>query len=205
MERIEDHIGMLNKIAIKAHKRYVAMGITTHEVEDIVGELALVFMKAQEAFNAESGYKFSTYFYTSAWNHVNRFIDKHLRNNADAQAMSMDVEVEEGASLHEVISSDALTPEQQAMQDEIAMSAFARMSSLTKKVVMMTREPSKELLDAWNAKQAFALRHRELGFGERRAPRRITIGFVCAFYGINKNVQTKIMNEVKDIANEVAA
>lgn len=89
MEKFEDHVGLVNRLAITFTQRLKKAGIVSYEFEDMVSEMTIAFMRAQKAFDPEKA-RFSTFFWRVATNHYNQLASNLLAEQYGGKSTLID-------------------------------------------------------------------------------------------------------------------
>ena len=207
-ERYEDHTGLIHTITRKALARASGMG-STMDYHDLYQETCVAFVKAADGFKPELGWKFSTYFMTTAWRHLNKMFEKeenyrvHLGVISIEKLSSPDL-IGEGDPLDYVAAAGdfSYSPEEILEQRQEMESAMAEFSPLATRIVEWLIEPPEELALELNRIAA----HKSLVRGKEVEVCPPSIGDVCSFLvlgGIEQRKCDAARREVMAVAKRL--
>lgn len=194
--RIEDNMRLIQLIARRVHARFMKARISAFELEDLEQEFVVVWMQARKTFNAEMNVKFSTFFVDAAYKRANRIAEKH----ADRDPIYSASEIE--GLVGRLPDEHADRPLDEVMECSIERYAAEKLSPMTARVLDLVRNPPELIVRAFRGRQAFAEHAREQGY-DYRAPRRLTIGFVCQVMGLTHNHAANVRQELAYFAKEL--
>lgn len=175
-----ENVGLIHTVARKGYGRLQAIG-SSMDYEDLVQELAEVFIRAYDLFDEERGNRFSTYFMTAAYNRINRIAagqEVERVENGVRSMEEMNERMGEGSNVEEMIASSDATPEQIVEAVSTAMSLLNGLSPLAAKIAEMAINPPEFIEREFVAAQANAEISRNKGI-EKRASKSLNVSFVC--------------------------
>lgn len=173
--------GLIMSVARKGHARLNAIGSTV-DLDDIVQELSVVFVKAYRLHDESKG-KFSTYFMSAAYHFLNRYIsnvEQERIQHGVRSACEFDNGEEDDFDIFETVSSGINQPELAAEAMGLVAALTTGLSPLAKRLVMFTVSPPDIFKREVEARAAYAEFARSMGI-ERRS-REFNIGFVCELF-----------------------
>lgn len=203
--RLEDNIGLVHLLSSKIYKRVAAMNIGM-TYEDLFQELSVVYLQALKSFDLSKGYKFSTYFTTSAFHFADRMIDREARYEIKIKGQSMTVESEEGLCQLDFANSDSDCAKIIEAEESL-LSIYKGLSPLSKKAVDMALSPSVELVrevEMRNAKNDVAI---ERGTAVRRfkaSTLDVSIVLVARLCNVSAYRLNKMREEVRPLIEVIA-
>lgn len=145
----------IRSFAGKVLRRARAAGLRCVDLEDIVQECAIAWMKAAESYSAEHGASFRTYLFNGMRLHINRWFDQIMKNDGQT-GISLDATLfEDEVSLHEAIPSD-IDVHQEVEGRQFYEKVKARLSERARIFVELLVNPPVELFQIVDARQAKA-------------------------------------------------
>lgn len=195
------NVGLVHAVAKKGYTRLAAANVSV-DYEDVFQEMAIVFLKAYEHFDASLGFQFSTFYYRSAYNRLNKWatdlIDERLKHGVvsiDELNDSADTE----SSLEEVLMVDPDTPEAHCRVTELLEHIARKLSPLANLILTWAVAPPKELLDEVRKAELNAEFGRSLGLNARCTVS-VTPRFVSRFIQMISDVtQAEVNRALKEI------
>lgn len=203
----KENVGLVHSAARKGAARAAAVGCSTLDHDDFVQELTEVFIKAYDLHDPTKT-RFSTYFMRSAYNHINKMMEK-----VNIERMEMGVRsVEEMSSWNQdddggelgftVEDVTAIGPEEAAQMNSMVNAWHAKLSPGARLVLEWTLNPPDFIENEFLAQLAHAEMARDMGL-PRRSRLMIDASFVStllkqvtgkqAFFGA-------ALEEVKSVA-----
>jgi DNA-directed RNA polymerase specialized sigma24 family protein len=178
-----DNSGLIHKVARAGYTRLVSMGVSGMEYEDLYQELAIVFLDSFDLYDPNSGFKFSTYFTTSAYRRVNKIADKvsdeRIRNGVRS-VEEMNSWSDDGESdIGNTFPSKFPTPEEIMAGATMARDILSTLSPVAALLANYTISPPDFIEREFAAAQAFADKARSEGV-EKRAYQFLGLAYVCA-------------------------
>lgn len=161
-----ENVGLIHKISKRGYARLQAAGVSM-DYEDVFQEMAIVFLRAYEKFDAARGFKFSTYFYMAAFNRLNKWaqdlIDERI-NQGVVSIQELDTHGDEETNLAEVLMVDESTPEGHMRVTEFLEHIGKTLSPLANLILTWVVSPPQELLEEIRRAEAYALYGRQRGY-----------------------------------------
>ena len=196
------NVGLVHTVARKGYSRLVAANVGI-DYEDVFQEMSVVFLKAYEGFDASKGFKFSTYFFMSAYNRLNSWasdlIDERLKHGVVSIDELNDSGGEEDYSLEDVMLVDAATPEAHCRVTELLEHIARTLSPLANLILTWAVAPPKELLDEVRKAELNAEFGRSIGLNVR-CMTSVNPRFVSRFIQMISDVtQSELNKALKEI------
>lgn len=197
--RIEDSMSAINAFARRVLRRAQAAGGTA-TLEDIKSECAIAWCHARDSFDEAAGVPFLAYLRTGMRNHINRWIEKELREHngshvdfdaptgEDGDGSRYDLVADRGAEL----ADDVLEINDRRQKQ------LARLSPRARQFIELLESPPKALFDILNAmreRQQFAVSR---GLPASPVPKRILTTLVFDFMGASHYERTSINAELEE-------
>lgn len=192
-EFYEQNKGLVHAVSRKGFARFSGLGVSM-DYEDIFQEMSVIFLKAYEGFDDSKGFKFTTYFYMSAFNRINSWLQKL----ADERVVHGVVSIEElnarsggdgENNLSDLLMIDRATPETYCQLNQFITHADKSLSPLASLILSWCLSPPPELLEQLRKAEVHAEYGRKLGFETRcmsKLTPRYVGGFVSMLTGIPK-------------------
>lgn len=89
-----DHIGLVRKYAITYHARLLGGKIIGVDLDDVIGELSLAFVKAAHGYDPNAGYTFTAFLGRCFQNHFNKFAGKLMKEQYGDNEIRFDIDEE---------------------------------------------------------------------------------------------------------------
>lgn len=196
------NVGLVHTVARKGYSRLVSANVGI-DYEDVFQEMSVVFLKAFEGFDPSRGFKFSTYFFMSAYNRLNAWaadmIDERLKHGVVSIEELNDGNEDENYSLSEVLLVDEGTPEHSYRVVELLEHIARSLSPLASLLLTWSVAPPKELMDEIRKAELNAEFGRSLGLNVR-CMASITPRYVGRFLRMVSDVsQGEIERAIKEI------
>lgn len=143
--RYEDYHRLLAKLCHRTMRRLQASSLPAN-FDDLMGEAAMVFVKADARFKPELGVKFSTYLHRAVQNRMSRVADKSW--DRDAPLVSMQHKLsEDGGTLEDLLADEAQVPALDRIERrESSRDVFQGLSRDAQNVALLLDDPPPELL-----------------------------------------------------------
>jgi RNA polymerase sigma factor (sigma-70 family) len=195
------NVNLVHAVARKGHARLTAANVGI-DYEDVFQEMSVVFLKAYEHFDASLGFQFSTFFYRSAYNRLNKWatdlIDERLKHGV----VSIDELNDSGdgeSALEEVLMVDPETPEENCRVTQLLEHIARTLSPLANLILTWAVAPPKELLDEVRKVELNAEFGRSIGLNVR-CMTTVNPRFVSRFIQMISDVsQAEINKALKEI------
>lgn len=164
------NIGLVHAVSKKGYGRLVKAGIGV-EYDDVFQEMSVVFLKAYKGFDESKGFKFSTYYFMSAYNKLNTWaaamIAERLEHGVvSIQELSQNNDGED-YNLEEVLMPDSATPEAHYRVTQFLHHVTDTLSPLATLIIAWVMQPPPELMAEVKKAEANAAYGRSLGYGSR--------------------------------------
>lgn len=172
----EDHQGLIRMLAQKCWGRMQAAN-TPVEVEDIIQQMSLTYVKCLETFKPENGVTFTAYFGRSCINNFNKWAEKQIAEQTTLGLVRFEeLSGEDEGSSYDFIDhegSESMNPETILMRKQEAARGIRDLSPTHRAIVRELLEPSEALMALFEADN----RARETrGANPKKEP---TFAFVC--------------------------
>lgn len=201
-EYYQANIGLVHTVARKGHARLLAAGVGL-DYDDVFQELSIVFLKAYEKFDAERGFKFSTYFWMSAYNKLNSWaqdmIDERLRHGV-VSIQEMSANSGEEFDLEEVLMADPNTPESHYRVTQFLEHIARSLSPLAALILNWVVAPPPEMLSEIRKAEAYAVYGRQRGFNSRcmaNVSPRYVANFICMISDVSQGETERALKEIE--------
>lgn len=202
--RYEDSLKDIKVFASKVYRRLRAAGASSVQLEDIIQELSLVWVKASQAYDENGGAQFRTFFYRAMIRHINRWADRQCN---EGRALSLDVnvsdDIDKGASFHEVIADGSDSAEDTLAETTHRNLLMSYLSDISRKFVSFLERPPEELVKEFEAIRAKSDYSRGRGL-QSIAPRSITSAVIMDFLGVPNKERRGILNEIKTVSERIS-
>lgn len=175
-----DNVGLIHIVTKKGYGRLTGMG-SSYSYEDLFQDLSVVFIKAFDAFDDNAGFKFSTYFTSSAYRKLNKIAEKIQIERIEMKTRSteeMAANMEDGDGETMDIACPCATPFDMAEATSAMRYLTDHLSPLAATMLAMATDPPEFIEREFAAAYAHAAYARE-GGGSNRARMNLTVGFVC--------------------------
>jgi RNA polymerase sigma factor (sigma-70 family) len=191
--------GLIHTVCKKVSGRVKSAHIPM-EYEDIFQELSIIFLKALAKFDVDRGGKFSTYFIRSAYNRLNKIIEKEAGLQIGLGLISIDQPM--GESDDEMdgfdIASNDLCPESRAICDNYFNTQYKRLSKNAKNVIEWFINPPAFIQEEIDKRNEKAMIGRSQGISTHRVA--FTSATVLTIYvranRLSKSQRYRIHNEI---------
>lgn len=143
--------GLVHKVSRKIYNRLLAMGASV-EYNDIVQEATVVMIKAHERFDPSLGFKFSTYYYRSTYNELNKFAESYEKDVNILGVMSMQGAVDDDGDMIDMESSidgGHGSPEQMLEAKQLLRQIKRELSPLAYQMLQFMCDPPEDFLREW--------------------------------------------------------
>lgn len=164
-EFFEKNKGLVHDVSNRGYRRVVSLNVGL-EYEDVFQEMSMAFLKAYEGFDESKGYKFTTYYYMAAFNHLNTWIKKTASDRIQHGTVSIEElnsRGDEDNNIADLIMVERLTPEHCAQYGQFVEHISESLSPLASWILEWTLSPPPELLDQVSKARAQAEYGRSLG------------------------------------------
>jgi len=175
-----DNVRLVHSVARRCFSRLQAIGAVM-DYEDVFQELSEIFVRAYDKFDDTAGYKFSTYYMTSAYNGFNKIAKSHEVERLENGVRSMEEmgsRMDDESDIYSVVASEAATPEQTAVANSSANGMLKSLSPIAALIAELAIDPPDWVEHEFNAAQVHAECSRNLG-KERRARGSLNVSFVA--------------------------
>jgi DNA-directed RNA polymerase sigma subunit (sigma70/sigma32) len=197
----KDYQKLVSQQAWKALTRLHALGIHSMDFDDVYQEMCLYYTIALKTFDASKGFVFSTYVVTVMQRRFQRVVTDlveergHMTSVEEIEARTSS---EDGFSLYEHVSTDAPSIEDAIAHKIETVAKLEKLSTGAKMILMELINPSAELEEEFNAKQAHVRFGRELGVANGRISSDLSLHHICEHYGISGAARRQLRSELKD-------
>lgn len=196
------NVGLVHTVAKKGYGRLAAANVGI-DYEDVFQEMSIVFLKAYEGFDESRGFKFSTYYFMSAYNRLNSWasnlIDERLKHGVVSIEELSHGNDGEDYSLSEVLMIDEATPEGQYRVTELLEHIARSLSPLANLILTWAVAPPQELLDEVRKAELNAEFGRSMGLNVR-CMAMVTPRYVSRFIQMISDVtQAEVNRALKEI------
>ena len=195
---------LIVKIAKKCYARVVEFNLPM-DFDDVLQEVRISWWQARESFDPQSGFRFSTYFVRSAYNNMNKVVNRLMRRNPPG-TITFDGDINnEGFSLDSVIESPDPRPDEVLEMISNAEEVLDGLSDLARLAVEWIVTPPDFLLWEVGAKQEKAKIAENRDGKRRKPPVEVTLPMVVEYIakstGFGDPGYKAIMKELKSIAS----
>jgi DNA-directed RNA polymerase specialized sigma24 family protein len=163
------NVGLVHMVSKKGYARLQAAGVAI-DYDDVFQEMSVVFLKAYEKFDAERGFKFSTYYCMAAFNRCNGWAQDMIEERLKHGVVSIQ-ELNHGGGeevdLEEVLMADPNTPELHYRVTEFLEHVAKTLSPLATLILAWVVQPPQEIVQELRKAEAYALYGRQRGFNSR--------------------------------------
>ena len=157
------NVGLVHSVSRKGYARLVAAKVGI-DYEDVFQEMSVVFLKAYEHFDVSLGFQFSTFYFRSAYNRLNKWAGDMINERLKQGVMSVEeLNGDDENSMEEVLYEDSETPEGVLCAKQMLETIDRRMSPLAKLILEWTLEPPPELADLYRKAHIKAEYGRSMG------------------------------------------
>lgn len=197
-QEYEDHVGSIIKIARKAYGRAVSANLPV-EFEDIKEEVSLAWVVANNGFDEEKGFKFSTYFYNVAFTRLNKFFEKLGKQTIELGLQSTTILTEEGESqLEDLVESDVMSPQDMLLESDNFGEFYSNLKSDDAKLAIdMLINPPEFIEQELIAHIAKTNKKQSEGIAAR-CPRDMNLKFILRFIAKLRNEKNAYANSLHD-------
>lgn len=196
-----EHEKRLRNLTERVYRRIWAAGARTVQKDDIFQELAIAWCQARDAWRPEHGVPFVPYMLRGAMHHINRWVDRELKQvkiapfNLD-EPTTLD-KVNTDHELHEFIADkNAVNAVDLLLEREARNLAWRDLSARANQFIEFLSNPPpqiKQLLDGLRARADYA---RKRGVAACVAPRRITASMILDVMGADRTERSAIYQEI---------
>jgi non-ribosomal peptide synthetase component F len=167
--------------------------------EDIVSECTIAWCLARDSWDEARGTPFLAYLRTGMRNHINRWVDKELKeHNGSHLEFDRSSGEDDDGSLHDVFADQsAELPDNVLELNERREKQLARLSPRARQFVELIDSPPKALVDILNglrARQSYAVSR---GLPALPVPKTIPAVLVFRFMGASRFEQATITEELE--------
>lgn len=200
-EYYKANVGLVHAIAKRGLGRLGAAKVAI-EYDDVFQEMSVVFLKAYEGFDESRGFKFSTYYYMAAYNHLNHWADKLIKERLRDGLVSLEEfhNPNEDESLEAILYvDDSQSPELQYRVTELLEHIERMLSPLAALILTWTAAPPPELMREVQKAQLNAEFGRSKGLNSRCMVQ-VTPRFVGTFLSMVSDVtQAEVRQALREI------
>ena len=202
-----DNVGLVHMAAKKGYARLLSIG-ASYSYDDMVQELSIVFIKAYDAYDANTGFKFSSYFMTSAYHQINKIMEPIIMERIENKTRSVEEMTswtEDGLNEAELIPCDAMQPMQRVQLTQDFERMVTGLSPLAEHIVRIVIEPPEFVereLDASGAHASYAREKSNIvGKGKgKRGKNAMSMTFVC---GLLEKLRVATALELRQARQEI--
>jgi DNA-directed RNA polymerase specialized sigma24 family protein len=216
----EQHEKLLHYVAHRVHRRIYSAGGKSVLVEDIFQELCIAWCLARDCWKPEHGVPFGPYLMRGMSNHINRWVDKELRQ-CHMAPIDLDAELSENGNdtLHDLVADDqAVLPEAAMIEKDtrefvrdplrwrVRLRKHKPLTRNAQKFLDLLESPPPSLLALVRGLQARAEYGRNtLKIPSTFAPKRITGSFILDFMGIeDRQERNAIYHQLELLGDRVS-
>lgn len=194
-----DYVKLINQCAFKGYTRLRQAGVNV-DYEDVFQHMCETFCLANNKFDQDSGYKFSTYLVSAIWRQFNRWCESELNHTVHSTSihdLSITQEMEDGqGDLYEVLPSNELGPEKATQLKLDGLKAYRALSIDAKRIVRNLIIPNARTRNAWNIHQQQIEHGKTLGIMSKGAPREMKMTFIMDLHGMNAKRRASVKREI---------
>lgn len=206
----EDNIMAIQKMTTYWHGRAQNAGLAV-ERDEVFSEVCLAFAKAQVNYKPSTGYRFSTFYYSSIRNELSKWTQKQMKaenygKNIPMLGMS-EANEEDGWSAEEYFPSEH-NMESEIHLEEIVLNAHERLSKTAKIAIDWIVNPPSALereLEGGKKKAQFSTR--KLGvkrIGKVDINLDMILSFLSRVTGMDEEMKKRVRREVLEFKREVS-
>jgi len=200
-----ENVGLVHAVTKKGFARLQKAGVAM-DYEDVFQEMSVVFVKACEGFQADKGFKFSTYFFIAAQNKLASWTKKIIEERLVHKVVSIEEMNHnhggEELDLESILPGDRTTPEDIASAKQCVADLAKSLSPVAAQIIEWMVEPPQALLDEFNRLEAHAAFARSIGFEQRfsaqLSPR--YVGQFLVLLGVSDTQVKSALREIKSYA-----
>lgn len=212
LECYQGNLGLVRKVAGNCYRRLQAIGAAM-DFDDVMSEVRESLIIAHGGFDPAQGYEFCSYFGRIAYNRMNKIaaaIEEERIENATYSVEEINAGRGENATpMEEMVSSDAMTPDEALEAKQRQASALRRVDKLSpvaQLIVEWLASPPPELLAEIVRNRAHAEVARSMGIA-KRSHAGVTLDFVCKVIvkatDLPAGTVNKARREVQDIIDSI--
>lgn len=195
---IEDSMPAIRSFSRRVLRRVTAAG-SVISLDDIISECSIAWCQARDSWSETAGVPFLAYLRIGMRNHINRWVDKELREHNGSHLEFDAPSGDDGTgSFHDYFADrGAELPDDILELNDRRKKQLARLSPRARQFVELIESPPKALVDilrALKARQEFAI---ERGIEPSPVPKRILMTLVFRFMGASPREQTQINEELE--------
>jgi DNA-directed RNA polymerase specialized sigma24 family protein len=187
------------KVAWKFLRGLQARGVSI-DLNDLMSDAGLTFVKAQNAFDPQRGVKFSTYFVAALNTNFARLCGR-LAYNARWE-ISIDAErgSEGGVSLLDMLPSTMTTAEDAREAQERAEKNLNALSPLSRAVVLSLFDPGPQMTAEAHRLRSFSKLASQSGFTGHSHD--LSLTSICRAIGLTTTHRKSVLGEIKNAAEK---
>lgn len=187
----------IRAFAWRALSRAVAAGSVV-ELDDVISECKIAWVQASRTYDEANGTPFLAYLRTGMKHHINRWIDRELREHNGSHLEFDRPAGDDDCDLHGIIAdTSAEMPDEILALRDRREKQLAKLSPRARQFIEMLESPPKALYDILTAlkkRQEYAI---ERGLPAAPVPRRILTTLVFRFMDCSRLEQTRINDELE--------
>jgi DNA-directed RNA polymerase specialized sigma24 family protein len=196
--KLEDSMPAIRAFSWRVLRRVTAAG-SVIELDDIISECKLAWFNASRSFDETAGVPFLAYLRRGMKLHVNRWVDKELKeHNASHLEFDAPRGESETGSLHDFIPDRSMErPDEIFEANDRREKQLARLTPRARQFVELLESPPKALVDilkGLKARQEYAIAR---GLPASPVPKRVLTTLVFRFMGASPREQTHITEELE--------
>lgn len=196
--RVEDSMKAIRAYAGRVMMRLSNAGsVATYD--DVVSECMVAWCIARDSWKEENGVPFMAYLRLGMRNHVNRWVEKELKeHNGSHLEFDRSGDEDGDSTLHDIFADEnAELPEDAVIAADRRARQLARLSPRARQFVEFLDSPPKALVDILNGLRARKEFATERGVAAGVVPKRIPAALIFRFMGANSREQTRINEELE--------
>jgi hypothetical protein len=196
--RIEDSMPAIRSFASRVMRRVTAAG-SVISIEDVISECSIAWVQASRSWDEAAGVPFLAYLRTGMRNHINRWVEKELReHNGSHLEFDASRGEDDSGSLHDIFADQGADRADELLElNDRRHKQLARLSPRTRQFVELLESPPKALVDILNGLKARQTYATERGVPASPVPRRILTTLVFDFMGASHFERTQINGELE--------
>lgn len=159
------NVGLVHSVSRKGFNRLLAAHVTI-DYEDVFQEMSIVFLRACDGFDESRGFKFSTFYFRSAFNRLNTWVQDLIDDRMHYSNID-DMGGEDSEGLESVIFKDLDTPEGNYAVSQMIDHISKSLSPLAYLIFAWSLTPPPEIVQEVRKAQLQAEFGRALGYNTR--------------------------------------
>lgn len=192
---MEDYRGMIIKLSRRAQSALRNAGIEA-DIDDIIQEAQITFIRASELFDPDRKVKFSTYLWNAISTNLNRYCDVQRDANRASESLTAPFGDDGGTLLDVLEDPNAADPVRSFERMQHAAKALSGFDVITRDVLISLIYPSNAILAEVSRMQFFSKMCKEKG---HVAPTvKLSVDSVCKIKGLSQEQTAKIRREVRE-------